>query len=283
MSVYLSQLSLRARTILRRSSGLLLLFGSHSEAHSLLQHFHPVLRAARSFPELASCRLLLSLTDCDLPLLPREGGFMVSAFGDSELNVENPWYNGQHLWQPLDRRSPLCYDKWVFVASNAQIAATFCLALAAFYFKNAMALVFYGLLCLPEWLQHLLSEVGQRNAVTSIIGEDVSGHSSFCPLLQVVVLGGLNFFCMALYAGYAFLPSPGGALLAAVGALAVAAAVVGLLYKLLVYDRRMAALAEQARLREKRLKLLRQIDSEILRVKDRRSKLWVHSVAGGKH
>ena len=46
-----------------------------------------------------------------------------------------------------------------YLGKNLQVAASFVLALAAFYFKNGMSLIFYSLLCAPEWLQYLLSEV----------------------------------------------------------------------------------------------------------------------------
>ena len=53
--------------------------------------------------------------------------------------------------------------------------------------------------------------------------------------------------------------------------------------QLLVYDRQVASLNEWSRQREKKLSRLRDIDRQILQVRDVRSKMWVHSVAGGKH
>ena len=50
-------------------------------------------------------------------------------------------------------------DMAEYVLKNLQVAASFLLALIAFYFKNGMSLVFYSLLCAPEWVQYLLSEV----------------------------------------------------------------------------------------------------------------------------
>jgi hypothetical protein len=55
------------------------------------------------------------------------------------------------------------------------------------------------------------------------------------------------------------------------------------LLQLLVYDRQVASLNEWNRQREKKMAHLRDIDRKILRVRDVRSKMWVHSVAGGKH
>lgn len=57
------------------------------------------------------------------------------------------------------QESPLVSDLAEYLWKNLQVAASFLLALLAFYFKNAMSLVFYSLLCAPEWVQYLLSEV----------------------------------------------------------------------------------------------------------------------------
>ena len=49
--------------------------------------------------------------------------------------------------------------------------------------------------------------------------------------VQVVSLGMVNFFCMAMYASQTYLPSPGGALLTAWATIFVALAIGGTLYK----------------------------------------------------
>jgi hypothetical protein len=33
----------------------------------------------------------------------RDSGFMVSAFSAATNNRENPWYNGHHLWEPMEK------------------------------------------------------------------------------------------------------------------------------------------------------------------------------------
>jgi hypothetical protein len=234
---------------MKRSSGVLLPFHSKSLPHTLLQHFHPVCRAARSFPHLPAARLLLSLTDCDLPLLPTEKGFMVSAFSSSENNRDNPFYNGLYLWRRIDKYSPLLSDLADVIGYNLMTTGLFLLALLAFYFKSFMSLVFYSLLSMPEWVQFLFFEV--------------------------VSLGALNFFCVALYASQRYIPSPGGAILTAVATLAAATGFCGYIYKLLVYDRQQQSLNEKARQEQKRRKQQEGIEKEIYRIRDLRSQLWV--------
>jgi hypothetical protein len=56
-------LRFRARTLLRRKTGLMI------NLNSLTQHFNPACRAARFYPHLPSARVLLSLTDYDMPCL----------------------------------------------------------------------------------------------------------------------------------------------------------------------------------------------------------------------
>lgn len=55
-----------ARIMLRRSAGIM------RDSNALVQHFNPACRAARMFPELPISRLLLSLNDRDIPILPAE-------------------------------------------------------------------------------------------------------------------------------------------------------------------------------------------------------------------
>lgn len=48
--------------------------------HSLIQHFNPACRAARAFPWLPSSRILIALSDHDLPIAHR----LVSAVNRAE-------------------------------------------------------------------------------------------------------------------------------------------------------------------------------------------------------
>jgi hypothetical protein len=52
----------KAKLVMLRKKGMM------NSATSLIQHFHPVCRAARSYPHLASARLLISLNDFDIPV-----------------------------------------------------------------------------------------------------------------------------------------------------------------------------------------------------------------------
>ena len=52
----------RSVSILRRKRGLM------RNASSLVQHFNPACRAARAYPELPIARLLMSLSDYDIPV-----------------------------------------------------------------------------------------------------------------------------------------------------------------------------------------------------------------------
>mmetsp|Transcript_16954 Transcript_16954/g.23330 ORF Transcript_16954/g.23330 Transcript_16954/m.23330 type:complete len:1147 (+) Transcript_16954:5060-8500(+) len=56
-------LSSRAKSILSRED-----FKIMHNCHALIQHFHPACRVARMFPNLSAARILISLTDYDLPI-----------------------------------------------------------------------------------------------------------------------------------------------------------------------------------------------------------------------
>mmetsp|Transcript_25306 Transcript_25306/g.34790 ORF Transcript_25306/g.34790 Transcript_25306/m.34790 type:complete len:895 (+) Transcript_25306:33-2717(+) len=242
-------LSVRARSLLRRQKGLLLPFASRSQPHCLLQHFHPVIRAARSFPYLPAARILLSLTDYDLPLLPITKGFMVSAFSASQDNKDNPFYNGLHPWRPFDRNSPLLSDFLSFLQWNLLTALSFSLAVLAFYFKNVTAVMFYGIVCVPEWLQYLW--------------------------FDMISISLLNGFCLALYYVFHSIKSPGGAVLVTWIAMMMAGGWVGFLWKNLVMDPHQLSLNEKVRLIEKERQRQVGIEKNIQKIRLMRSNVWV--------
>ena len=62
-------ISSRAKSILSRET-----FYIMNNSQALIQHFHPACRAARSVPHLAVSRLLMSITDYDLPISHLLGG-----------------------------------------------------------------------------------------------------------------------------------------------------------------------------------------------------------------
>ena len=57
----------RSRVILIRTSGLL------RDSNALVQHYNPACRAARMFPELPVSRLLMTVSDFDIPSKPKRG------------------------------------------------------------------------------------------------------------------------------------------------------------------------------------------------------------------
>jgi hypothetical protein len=60
------ELGKRAKTIMMRNKGLM------RDANSAIQHFNPVCRLSRKFPQLTICRLLMSLNDHDIPPKPQK-------------------------------------------------------------------------------------------------------------------------------------------------------------------------------------------------------------------
>ena len=62
MMALFSTFKIRAKTLIRRRRGLM------TNISSLVQHFNPACRAARMYPHLPSARLIMSLTDFDLPI-----------------------------------------------------------------------------------------------------------------------------------------------------------------------------------------------------------------------
>jgi hypothetical protein len=84
-------LQTRTKTLLSRSTGSLM------HIHALIEHFHPVLRAARASSKSPIARLLLSLTDYDLPyqhLTPKYRA-------EPAYEIINPW--GKDIGLPLLR------------------------------------------------------------------------------------------------------------------------------------------------------------------------------------
>ena len=52
----------RSKYILHREAGLI------KTANAMIQHFNPICRAVRSFPQFAASRLIIALNDFDIPL-----------------------------------------------------------------------------------------------------------------------------------------------------------------------------------------------------------------------
>eukprot|EP01034_Spumella_vulgaris_P023875 gene23875-30152_t len=124
-------LATRARTILTRHEGLL------RNINSVVQHYHPVCRVARLVPHLVSARILMSLTDYDLPvrqLLDR---------------LREPFVAGNIV--RFETRSPLVYDCIATIKNNM---VTRCLIVKNFVdtaIEYSLGVAVYALLCLPEW------------------------------------------------------------------------------------------------------------------------------------
>jgi hypothetical protein len=173
-------LQVRARSLLGRRWGLLL------SANALVQHFHPACRAARLLPHLPVARLLLSLSDHDLP---------------SAAVLRRP--RRQEVRYPtapvLNTGSPLVADRCTALAVNVYSAWRFLYNIARTCTMAGLRLALHGLFLLPRWARQLVVE-----AACSI--------SLFGLLLLLVVLhradpsglaAGLVVACVAVCAGIA--------------------------------------------------------------------------------
>ena len=156
-------MSIRARSILSRESFIIM-----KNSLSLIQHFHPACRAARMLPHLAVSRVLMSLTDFDLPI----SHLLVGRF--PQLNHWDHHYNpSKHLFRRF-----------------------------TVLFKSAFEWTIASYLNLPRWFQCSLLEM---NATVIINGIIIALYCSYLVSVAFVVV--LTIVTAAIFLGclnYAF-------------------------------------------------------------------------------
>lgn len=134
-------LQARAQSLLGRRIGLL------NSVNALVQHFHPACRAARLLPHLPIARLLLSLSDHDLPVravLQR-------------LRRRQIYYPKS---QVLNTGSPLVTDRCEAICINTYSGWRFLYNIARTCSMAVLRLLLHGLYILPVWLREVVVEVG---------------------------------------------------------------------------------------------------------------------------
>ena len=175
-------LQVRAKTILTRHWGLL-----HS-VNALVQHFHPACRAARLQPHLPVARLLMSLTDYDLPISavlrrPRRRAVVYPTV------------------QVLNTGSPLVYDCCVAISGNLLSQYRWCYALVTLCVMSLLRLTLHGLYLLPVWMRETVVEVLCSGSLLGLLAllyytlkVDPSGASTGILLGVVVLLAGVSLY-----------------------------------------------------------------------------------------
>lgn len=145
-------LAIRSKSILTRSTGLF------RNKNALVQHFNPACRAARSVPALPAARLLLSLTDYDLPvshkikpLVPPRTYVKPLVVGVSQRDLV--WYS----WQRVVR-SPLWSDLYEVTVVNAWYTLRFAYDEITRISFLLMAAFLVVLMNLPDPVQTLILE-----------------------------------------------------------------------------------------------------------------------------
>mmetsp|Transcript_11695 Transcript_11695/g.19575 ORF Transcript_11695/g.19575 Transcript_11695/m.19575 type:complete len:725 (+) Transcript_11695:188-2362(+) len=131
----------RARTILARKSGLLM------NVNALTQHFHPACRAARLVPHLASSRILMSLSDFDVPFTQ----ILARPRRRSKTN-QYPTV------QVVNTGSPLVYDRCEAICFNIYSKYRWLYKLIVLLVLSILRLLLHNLYLLPQWCRECLVE-----------------------------------------------------------------------------------------------------------------------------
>lgn len=143
-------LQVRARSILSRRRGLL-----HS-MNALVQHFNPACRAARLLPHLPVARLLLTLSDYDLPVsavLRRPRRRSVKYPSAQVFNTGSPLVS--------DRCEYICvnvYSRWRWIYNLANRAT-----------MAVLRLLLHWLYTLPRWCRQVVVEVALTAALLGFL------------------------------------------------------------------------------------------------------------------
>lgn len=130
-------MSIRALSLLKRSRDLM------NNVNSLLQHFHPACRAARLTPSLPSCRLLMTLSDYDLPY----DQWMIHEDPEKYDMMDLPW------------NSPVAYDWTSAIGTNIWTSIRYCFDIFMHYFSMLTGWVLYCLLCCSPTTQFVTEEL----------------------------------------------------------------------------------------------------------------------------
>jgi len=140
-------LEIRSSTILRRKTGLM------KNTNSLIQHFNPACRAARSFPQLPISRLLMSFNDFDLP--------KISAFSQEGFSKSNT---------PMaSTTSPLLMDRLDVAFHNISILMYQYANGGLKYLIVGSAVILFAIMGLPELFQDGAIEVLMVAVVNSTV------------------------------------------------------------------------------------------------------------------
>jgi hypothetical protein len=130
-------LQYRSRSLIRRKTGLM------KNLSSLVQHFNPACRAARSFPHLPVSRLLMSLNDFDLPVLN---------------NFSSTGYSA-NITPLASTTSPLLSDHLdVFIHNSAILSYEFANNTMK-YMISFFTVSLYLIVALPDYVQDAVMEV----------------------------------------------------------------------------------------------------------------------------
>ncbi len=143
-------LQVRARRLLGRRKGLM-----HS-VNALVQHFHPACRAARLLPHLPVSRLLLSLTDYDLPF-------------NAVLQRPRRRHRVYPTAQVLETGSPLVSDFCEAMSVNAYSGWRYAYNVARACFMPLLRLYLLGLYSLPTWARETAVEVMCSSALLAFL------------------------------------------------------------------------------------------------------------------
>eukprot|EP01038_Epipyxis_sp_PR26KG_P010624 gene10624-14266_t len=171
----------RMRTILARK------FLIMRCVNSLIQHFHPVCRVARTLPHLASSRLLMTLSDFDLPI-----AHLI------KINPNNLYF--RYYFISYDRYSPLVWDFTATTCANMAIFAYTVLDSLLYFFDNAMATLLLAFLNTAEWFQFALIESTSAAILNLlVIGLIILAKKSFIFFFVSIALGLIIIFLLIFY------------------------------------------------------------------------------------
>ena len=180
-------LQTRAKSLLQRRRGLLF------SVNALVQHFHPVCRVARLQPHLPVARLLLSLSDYDLPVAP-------ILLRPRRRSIVYP------TMQVFNTGSPLVYDRCTAMCSNAWSKWRWLYNLITLCVMSVLRLLLHGLYLLPTWLREFIVECACVGILTAFMvvmhyssKSDPSG--TFTGILVGITICGIGIAVYKAYRG----------------------------------------------------------------------------------
>jgi len=178
-------LQTRARTVLGRRSGALM------NVNALLQHFHPACRAARLLPHLSASRLLMSLSDYDLPV--------------RQLLARPRKHSAKYSYptvRVLDTGSPLVSDRCEALRYNAYSNWRWVFHVANLALFSLLRLSLHGLFLLPRWAREAAVEATAGAACCGLLLALAhlvfAGLGGLLAAAAVVLLLGLSV-CVAIF------------------------------------------------------------------------------------